>query len=1741
MVRAFCQEVITSLIRYNSYIISIGNIFDCYKLHRVPYQDTVRVNIFFGPSSRISNAFSLWCEKLKCRQLRDHIRNAAITNVAAIVETFSTTSTEDRKPYQLRAALNRLKDRFNAFADIQDRLEELDEGEITRRFTLEEFYDTVMGKALDLLDQHEPRRSGISSRSHSPTPNAAPTIITNLPRRPRLPEIKIAEFDGSIENFPPFWDTFKTVIHDNPDLQTIQRFQYLRGLLKGSAAAAIRSLATTEENYTAAVEILKRKFDCKKKILRRHWCIMREYPPLQRDDPAALGQLADIMNQNIQKLAPETVWQWELRTQGTELPTYKQLLEFIEARATCHEVRTAPTRSYPATSSEISTSDKRKDRRVRRQASVTSSAGPTTSSAGSTTSTASATVGSSCSLHCGTVHRHISKCPIFKGLTPEQRYSKAKTAGLCINCLKPGHERSNPWTRRAALIVNASTCDLMVTARINVLNHHREPVNCRVLLDTGSTTNFMQESLAIALNLPLKPFAVPIGSLNNVNTTTRYLVTATIRSRTAEYERTLEFLTVPNITQDVPDQSLDRQAIRIPDNIKLADPEFHRPASVDMLLGSGPTLSLLCQGKKKLTPADQPELYLQQTLLGWVIGGSAPAMQPTRQRTCNILSTSNLDFDISKFWEIEDADTYSSSINKDSECERHFLQNVKRDNCGRYIVALPFNGKESLIGESRSRAFRRLKCLERRLDGDAELSTQYRAVIQEYLDLGHLTEVTGADLSNFGYYLPHHAVIKESSLTTKVRVVFDGSAKTSTGISLNETLHVGPTIQDDIFSLLLRFRLYPYVLTGDIEKMYRQVLVRPEDRQYQRILWRDSKEPVRTFELNTVTFGLSAAPYLAIRCLHQLAKDEGHRHPAAARVLQRDLYVDDLLTGTQTREEALQLRKELEGLVKLGGFNLRQWASNDPSILSEVMPDNINHHLQIGDSTTLKTLGVLWNSTADTINYTAKVSMPETATKRIILSETAKIFDPLGLLSPIVIVAKMVMQKLWTLKIDWDTPLPSDIQKEWSQFYLELEQINQVTFPRFVLQKNAKKIQLHGFSDASQHAYGACVYLRSVGDNGQVNTVLLCAKSRVAPLKQITIPRLELCGAQLLVKLIEGIKRATTINIDSTVFWTDSTIVLHWIHTPAHQLQTFVSNRVADIQSKTQAHEWRHVRTHDNPADLISRGQPLKDFIKSNIWFEGPSWLRAEETNWPVLDLQFSSPPSEIKGKYCHVAHNRREQHPLEWYSSISKLRRVIALCLRFKSKKQGPLIAVELTTAQHAIIHWLQAETLRPLKRALQDPESKRAKNPALAQVSKLTPFLDKDGLIRVGGRLRNAMIPFSQRHPIIIPKSHPVTKLIIEEAHVSQLHAGPQAVLYHIRQQYWPLDGRNSVRRIIHQCIRCTRLKPPSVNYIMGNLPSARVTESRPFTNVGIDYCGPFFVKEKKFRNRGRVKVYVAVFTCLAIKAAHLEVVSDLTTEAFLAALRRFIARRGCCRKIYSDNGTNFVGANNELRAIYEHLQSADLQNAVQSMLTNRQIHWHFIPPQSPHFGGLWEAAVKSFKHHFYRIVTDELLTFEQFNTLTIEIEAVLNSRPMMPMSSDPNDLMALTPGHFLIGESLTCPRDHDFTDTPSSRLSSWQHIQKLKQHFWTRWHREYISELSFRSKWSQGQHQIKEGTVVLLKEDNLPALQWALGRVIKVRPGADGIIRVVTVKTAKGLFDRNVKRLAPLPINEDDTEVI
>ena len=383
-----------------------------------------------------------------------------------------------------------------------------------------------------------------------------------------------------------------------------------------------------------------------------------------------------------------------------------------------------------------------------------------------------------------------------------------------------------------------------------------------------------------------------------------------------------------------------------------------------------------------------------------------------------------------------------------------------------------------------------------------------------------------------------------------------------------------------------------------------------------------------------------------------------------------------------------------------------------------------------------------------------------------------------------------------------------------------------------------------------------------------------------------------------------------------------------------------------------------------------------------------------------------------------------------------------------------------------------------------------------------------------------------------MILPKNNHFTTLLIRHMHKYLLHAGTQSVLYHIKQRYWIINGREVVQRQLTNCVECRRFNPKIVAPQMGNLPTARIVESRAFTHTGVDYAGPIAIKLNKLRSTTTAKSYIALFVCYATKAIHLELVTELTTQAYLAAFRRFISRRGICQHMYSDCGTNFMGASRQIPELIEVAKMGQ-SSEVQQELTNLRVQWHFNPPQAPHFGGLWEAGVKSTKYHLHRILKNSTLTFEETYTLLTQIDACLNSRPISEMTADINDLEPLTPGHFLIGGSLKTLPEKDLSEIPKWKLSRWEYIQQLLQDFWKQWRREFFGRLQQRSKWQSGQCEIKEGDLVLVLDDQRPPSMWLMARVEKVHPGQDKITRVATIKTQHGTFTRPVIKLCQLPI--------
>ncbi|XP_047032786.1 uncharacterized protein LOC124639459 isoform X1 [Helicoverpa zea] len=680
-------------------------------------------------------------------------------------------------------------------------------------------------------------------------------------------------------------------------------------------------------------------------------------------------------------------------------------------------------------------------------------------------------------------------------------------------------------------------------------------------------------------------------------------------------------------------------------------------------------------------------------------------------------------------------------------------------------------------------------------------------------------------------------------------------------------------------------------------------------------------------------------------------------------------------------------------------------------------------------------------------------------------------------------------------------------------------------------------------SDASERAFGCCVYLRSVNMEGAVKVQLLASKNRVAPIKPTTIPRLELCGALLGARLCAKVQSSITLPITRCQFWCDSTIVLSWLAMSPNVLKPFVRNRVNEIQESTAGHTWSYVPSRFNPADLVSRGLKADLISECSLWWSGPEFLLNDETHWPAMPNKAMKQdlPEVITSNFTdhsfltdtqkHAQHtNTSLIHTLlHKYSNINRLQRVVAYILRFynnvknKIKDKNPLSIKELQDSLNFILRQAQMEMFSKEYDILKAGKTLPRKNRLIC----LSPFVDEDGLIRVGGRLDNSPYDYNIKHPILLCCKHHITKLIFHEYHYDLLHAGPQLLIASIRQVYWPLGGRNLSKSVVKHCIKCFKFKCQNIQPVMGQLPVNRTQLEFPFLNSSVDYAGPILIADRKGRGCKLVKAYLCIFVCLAVKAVHIELVTDLTKEGYMAALSRFVARRGKPKSILSDNGTNFVGTCNELQ---QFLQQSNISYEV----AQRGIEFTFAPPYSPHFNGIAEAAVRSTKHHLKRLLQLTHFTYEEMVTCLTQIEAVLNSRPLTPLSSDPLDFTVLTPSHFLIGRSLIAVPHPQVSDVNIGRLERYHRVEHIKQHFWNRFHLEYISLLQQKTKWTSSTGQLAEGTLVLIKERGQPPMLWPLGRVTKVFPGSDGITRVAELKTRKGTILRSFNNICPLPLD-------
>ncbi|XP_055714777.1 uncharacterized protein LOC129808897 [Phlebotomus papatasi] len=1630
------------------------------------------------------------------------------------------------------------------------------------------------------------------------------TATNNGRSHSKLPQLSLPKFDGKFTEWISFRDRFNSSVTSHPNITAVQKLEYLQGALTGVAAAEIESLPLTEENFEVAWKILEDKFQRKNEIVAEHIKLFTAMPSVTSNSPNAIHQISARFSKTIMALDAMSVTQrdpWLIyfvlekldsesrvlwgRECGADVPTIEHFKKFLNQR--CIDNLNANEKSKGSSSTPSKPQPSK----------------PSTKKS-NVTALNTTVVSAKCNC-CQETNHPLYKCSKFLSQTPAERLETVKTLKLCKNCFahhytssctfrkcRKCHSKHNvllhdssvnslanptPSTSRSDTPANSDTRDtppstdtnpspsvvaisstigsdlsgqppkvFLATAMTYILTANNEKLPCRVILDGGAQINVMTTSLYQKLNLPKQSVGFNVSGVNDRRSAIKYSTEATIISPTSGVTFTLTCCLLPKIASNIPNWKVDEDAIGIPPGVVLADPDWAKQKPVDLLVCGNAYWESWLADTISLGPGLP---VLKETVFGYVVVGEHTTSTSQQTPFYNNLTVSaiedsaKLDESIKRFWELEDLPKDSTpTIDEHVEAERHFVNTHKRAPDGRFIVRLPFKKDPSTLGYSRQRAMQQFMALERKFDKNPLLQSMYSDVIHDYLKRGWLEPVPVHSLRDPSYYMPHHGVMKEASTTTKLRIVNNGSAKTSSGLSLNDILMTGPTVQPDLASILLRFRQHPYALTADISKMYLQLMLDPAEANFQRILWRDSRDSrIAEFRITRVCFGLASSPFLATRALNQLAMEHEASHPLASDTLRTAFYVDDCVISVETKEQALETQLQLVEVLEKGGFSLAKWASNDPELIPE--ESSTDSEAEVPD--VISALGMRWNTKSDVFEFICPISKNDTCiTKRDVASLIARLFDPLGLIGPVVVEAKMLLQDLHEAKLKWDTPISPEHSVKWTTFVNHLQHIVCIKIPRWLSSiHNPSQVVMHAFCDASSRAYGAVLYLVTSDSNGFSLSRLIASKSRIAPIGEVTIPKLELCGATLAAELVSKVKDYFTPQ--AIHFWTDAMVVLHWIHSPPDVFKIFISKRIKTILSLSSSQQWRHVSTKLNPADLISRGATPMQLKISTLWWNGPYWLTLPEEHWPPsfnggdgnckesMTAEVLLTPAQPADSFESTYESLRNQ-----FRTFNKIVRIRAYVFKFfhncrseDSRRRAQLSPLEHERALQSLIADDQDEAFPGLKDHLRNGTLHTSKWKNLAS---LAPFVDDHDLVRVGGRLSRSPEDFNVKFPILLPKTK-LTHDIAEREHVRQLHAGPT-----LRQRYWPLSGRNLTRKICHQCIRCFRARPRLLEQIMADLPPQRVTFTRPFHSTGIDYAGPVVYRldasrSARRRHVGVKKAYISVFVCLATKAVHLELVTKLSTEAFLAAYRRFAARRNTPRHIFSDCGKNFAGAANELSRL---ISQEDAQQEIADRTREDGTIWHFNPPNAPHHGGLWEASVKRVKHHLNRVSQHAPLTFEEFYTVLTQIEAILNSRPLCLLSSDPNGRSYLTPGHFLTFCAGNSPPDPDVTNLSDNRLSHWQLCQKRAQEFGKKFREMYLNTLQQRGKWLQEQTNVQPGDIVLLLDESAEDSKWILGQVEETFPGVDQRVRVVTVRTSRGLYRRPITKIAKLPIQSPES---
>ncbi|XP_058128695.1 uncharacterized protein LOC131292964 [Anopheles ziemanni] len=1042
------------------------------------------------------------------------------------------------------------------------------------------------------------------------------------------------------------------------------------------------------------------------------------------------------------------------------------------------------------------------------------------------------------------------------------------------------------------------------------------------------------------------------------------------------------------------------------------------------------------------------EPMAEKTRLGWTVFGPAlPSTTPPMHSlyhicSCEVADTT-LDSALKEYFTLDVCGITNPGrlLSKDEERAIQLLERETRLLDGRYETGLLWKFDDVRLPPSKEMALRRHKCLVRKLKKDKVLAEAMKLKMKEYEEKGYIRRIQPSELLKRGpkdWFLPIFPVSNPNK-PGKIRVVFDAAAKAH-GDSLNDHLLPGPDQIVSLVGVLHKFREHRVAVAGDIREMFFQVRMKLEDQRSQMFLWLDSDdidaEPV-VFSVAVMTFGATCSPASAHFVKNRNAERFAEEFPRAAECIIGEHYVDDMLASAETEKEAISLASTVRSIHAQGGFEIRNWVSNSQRVADELRleADSVGIVNLCCQSAVEKVLGLWWDTSSDTFTFKLNprhddelLSGLRSPTMREVLRTLMMIYDPLGLIGHFLMFLKILLQDIWRSHIQWDDILEGALAEQWMAWVAVLPTISQVRVPRCyrnVSPVDTVNIQLHVFCDASEKGMAAVSYLR-FEHNGSIECALIGSKTKVAPVKPISIPRLELNAAVIGSRLARSICNSHRLTIQRKVYWTDSRNVVCWLRSDHRQYNQYVACRVGEILEASDTNEWRWVSTKLNVADDGTKWLKAPDMTPSSRWFRGPSFLWEAEGEWPLAtDPGITS--AELRVSLMH--HEAFEQ--LIDYTRFSKWKRLVRAVayvnrfidnlrrrVRREASRKEDLDHDEVIEAENTVIRLVQAAAFPAEVKRLRD--TTKTAHPWKTPIEKdstlykLTPDIDEHGILRVRGRLSGCrMIDEDLKRPIILPRRHYATDLIIADQHEKYFHTNHQTVVNYIRGKYYIPRLRvefNRVRRACQQCkVRQVQPSPP----LMGNLPEQRVAvNQRPFSYCGVDYFGPITVAV----GRRREKRWGVLFTCMTVRAVHIELAHSLSTESCLMAIRRFVAERGYPTEFLSDCGTNFVGAARALTS---------------------EVKWTFNPPGGPHFGGCWERLVRSVKNTLQRMNLPRTPTDEVLLTTLKEIENVINSRPLTYVPLNDLDDSPITPNHILVTGPTQMLHSLHFQEPPPSNL--------------------------------------------------------------------------------------------------------